>query len=153
MWPVALPTGIPFVYMKHSLLVQILLNHLLVMWVFQLKWANTPSNCLIPWYKFSLQNYSSVKTFACNGMWRYGIQVGTWHFVIAWWFPVFHRTIATSFSRSSSPRPTEDEGDILVILQNGWNCSSNITVWEPQVSQHGGSPLSAQVINFVSFWS
>jgi len=51
--------------------------------------------------------------------------------VIAWCFLLFQRTIATSSSKSSSPRligpfVIDDEGDM--ILQSGGNCSSNITV-------------------------
>jgi len=49
----------------------------------------------------------------------------------SWDVALFQRTIATSSSRSSSPRliglfAIDDEGDM--ILKSGGNCSSNITV-------------------------
>jgi len=85
----------------------------------------------------------------------------------SWDVALFQRTVATSSSRSSSPRliglfAIDDEGDL--ILKSGGNYSSIIAVshlricessatilCETQVSRHGGSPLSTKVINFVSF--
>lgn len=77
MWPVALHTGMPFLYMKHKPTVQILLNHMLVMWVFWVKWANTPSSCLISWYKFFPR-----ELFICQDIslwWNMEVQVSSWN--------------------------------------------------------------------------
>jgi hypothetical protein len=156
MWPVALPT------------VQILLNHM-VMWVFWVKWANTPSSCLISWYKLFPR-----ELFICQDIsliWNMEVQDWSWDMTLCHCmvFSTISEDLCNFIFKVKQSKTNwtvchwrwrwHDPSKWWELLIQHHSvthqkCESSASLLcETQVSRDGGSPLSTKVNNFVSFWS